>query len=92
MDFESWLGLGLGAGIGVVAGLWQARDMRRTATAGPRLATTLSAMARLVIVVAALMAAWRLAGANRFWLAGGVAVAYGVVFAVSLKWTLAKKQ
>jgi hypothetical protein len=92
MDVSSWLGLGLGAVIGAVAGLWQARDMRCTAAAGPRLATTLSAAVRLVTVVTALLAAWRLAGANQFWLAGGVAVAYGGVFAVALKRTLAKKQ
>ena len=90
MDRAAWFGLLLGAGIGVVCGLWQAWDMRERAAPGLR--RTGSAMVRLIFLMAALLAAYKLAGADKLWLVGGVAVTYTAVFVWKFRQALAKKK
>lgn len=90
MDRAAWLGLGIGVIIGVICGLWQARDMRERAV--PGLKRTGSTMLRLIFLMAALLAAYKLAGAHKLWLVGGVAVAYTVVFVWKFRQALAKKK
>ena len=92
MNFAAWLGLGLGAVIGVICGLWQAVDMRRSARTGPGVSAGISTVLRLVFLMVAMLAAARYGGANKYWLAGSAALAYSAVFGWNLKQVLPKKK
>jgi hypothetical protein len=92
MDRAVWVGGALGALVGLAAGLWQAWDMRHgpeAALGGRKMA---SAALRLMLVMLALLAAYRFAGADKVGLACGVVATYTAVFVWRMKRSLAKKK
>ncbi len=92
MNKATWLGATLGAIIGLVCGLWQAWDMRHGPAARMGAGKMLTAALRLVVLMAALVAAYRFAGADRLSLVCGVVVTYTAVLVWRMKRSLAKKK
>jgi hypothetical protein len=92
MDRAAWIGLALGAVIGAICGFWHAWDMRAGASAMPGWRRVGSGAARLLFLLVALLAAVVVAGANKFWLVGSVAVIYTAVFVWKFRQALAKKK
>jgi hydrogenase/urease accessory protein HupE len=92
MNDGTWLGLGLGAVIGLIYGYWQ----RRAMGAGPKpegagRAFTV-AVIRLTALMVAVYIAIRFTDANRLWLVGGVMAAYGIMFTGTMLRTMLKKK
>ncbi len=92
MNAGAWLGLGLGAVLGLGYGLWQ----RRTMGDGPRPGTVGGAAVGAVVRLAALLVAiWlvlQYTVASRLWLVGGVMVSYGLVLVATVLQATRKKK
>jgi hypothetical protein len=91
MDQSAWLGLVLGVVIGAVYGLLQRRGLGKGPDPYKVGGAFLGATVRLVGLMIAVFLALRFAGADKLWLVGGLMVAYGVVFGISMLGTLVKK-
>ncbi len=87
-----WLGAALGAIIGLVCGLWQAWDMRHGPAAAVGASKMMTAALRLVVLMAALLVAYRFAGADKLGLVFGVVVTYTAVLVWRMKRSWAKKK
>ena len=92
MDSAAWFGVSEGLVIGLVYGLWQAWDLRQGSSAMPALAKTLRAGLRMLFLMGALLAAYQYGGADKIWLAVGVAVGFTAIFVWRMKTALAKKK
>ena len=92
MDCAAWCGVSEGLVVGLVYGLWQAWDLRQGPSETPALMKTLRAGLRLVFLMGALLAAYQYGGADKIWLAVGVAVGFTAIFVWRMKTALAKKK
>ncbi len=90
MTAIAWLSLLAGLVIGGGYGALQGWDDHRAQMAGRPL-RLLGAAARLGLLVVALLIVG-LAGANKYWLAGGVAISYSVALVWRLKQLMARKK
>jgi hypothetical protein len=92
MDSAAWLGVVEGLGIGLIYGFWQAWDLRQGPSAMPALVKTLRAGLRMLFLMGALLAAYQYGGADKIWLAIGVAIGFTAVFVWRMNTALAKKK
>lgn len=97
MDRSAWLGLGLGMVIGGVYAWLHVRSLRRRQSLlqqQPRspMGGLAEAAGRLTFLAVALFLVLQFTGANKFWLAGAVAVAYGVPFLLQFRRMVSRRK
>ena len=91
MNESAWLGLVLGAAIGVVYGLLQRWGLGKGPNPHAATGAFVGAAARLIGLMVTVLLVLRWTNADKLWLVGALMVSYGLVFGFSMLTTLLNK-